>query len=217
MGLIIVTPLMFYNKQGMISSVPKDMRGLLFLRACLGACSLFFKSVSMYYLPLSQVVIIRNIYPFLASFFGYLINGEKVDRMEVAGLLICFVGIVLFTISKSQDEKQKDGVTHTEYLIGLCAIMTSAACLGLVTPVVRKMKKVHYTIVSNSVNMMNFGIFGTITLLNFEQFHEQRVKVPTEQFYYMSCAALILVFSLLLITQAQQLGKTVMVVMFGFL
>lgn len=100
-GLCLVTPLMLYHKQGFLKSVPKELRLYLFIRACLGAGVLFFFSIALLYVPLSQVIIIRNVYPFMASLFGYLINGEKVNKKEISGLCFCFFGILLFAISKS--------------------------------------------------------------------------------------------------------------------
>ena len=193
---------MRYHNQNFYSSIPQEMRVFVVIRACIGATTLFLSNFSMYYLPLSQVVIIRNISPFLASFFGYLINGERVTFLEIFGLLACFTGIVLFAISKSREEKSKNGISSSEYLFGISAILLASTLIGLVTPLVRKMKSVHYTVIANSVNVVNFTLFSTVTLINFDSLQELRSKVPSEQFGFMTLAALILVCSHLILTQA---------------
>lgn len=194
MGLLFITPLMYYYGEGFFSSVPREFRRTMFLRSCLGSVSIFFYNFSFYYLPLSQIVVIKNIYPFVASFFGYLINGEKVEKMEIVGLLVCFTGIIMFAISKSLKEDGKEEVSQTEFWYGVCSILTSSMAMGMIVPLVRKMKGIHFIVISNWANMTNTLFFFLFALADFDNFTGNREKISMEAFYLMLLAVVILVF-----------------------
>lgn len=69
--------------------------------------SLYFYNYAFFSVPLYQIVVLFNTYPFLASVLGYFINGEKVLKIELTAIVFCFLGVLCFGISKAQEEEEK--------------------------------------------------------------------------------------------------------------
>lgn len=99
MGLLFVTPIMYYKGFKFIDSVPRGRRKSLLFRAFLSSIMIYSLNLSFKYLPLTEVIIIRNMIPFTVSIVGYFLNGEKPSKQEIIGMLVCFFGIILFTMS----------------------------------------------------------------------------------------------------------------------
>ena len=60
------------------------------------------------YLPIFIVAIVYNIAPFITAILGYLINNEAITRFNILCIFGCFSGVLLLSLTKSDDKDEID-------------------------------------------------------------------------------------------------------------
>ena len=90
-------------------------------------------------------LVILQTSPFWISILALLINKEKVEKFEYAGMLIGFLGVVGITLSKPSSE----GSTYSEStrLTGIIIAFTQAWVYSATCVFNRRLKDVHFAVV----------------------------------------------------------------------
>jgi drug/metabolite transporter (DMT)-like permease len=99
--VVIVNTILLYKKQiNPIKSVPNHLRFWLGMRVLVGlTCSICF-TFCIGLLPLSLLMIIIQTCPFWTSVLGYFLNHEMLQRFEIIGMVIAFMGVLAISFSK---------------------------------------------------------------------------------------------------------------------
>lgn len=67
---------------------------------------------------------------------AYFMNGEPILFMEIAGMVVCFIGIYIFADGKKNSENTSE---QTNYFYGLVAVLISAFCTAFIAPMTRQL------------------------------------------------------------------------------
>ena len=123
-------------------------------------------NVAVTLLPTSTAMILFQMSPFFIAIFAFFILGERIHLIEIIGIVICFGGIVMITLSKTEDvdkeqesaADEEDGV-HDDYL-GVIVGIASAITFALTGIFNRKLKAIDYTAL-----MVYHGLIGGVLAL----------------------------------------------------
>ena len=81
---------------------PKE-RKILLLRAILGYLITLLINACLTMIPFSLLVILFQTSPFWTSILSYFINGEPIYRIEILGMILCFVAVIVITMGEDKD------------------------------------------------------------------------------------------------------------------
>lgn len=100
------------------------------------------------YAPVSVDFVIFNTNPFWIAILAYMLNGEKMLRVEVIGVILCFLGICVLSFSSvtTVDSTQLDG--EGSEVIGMACMLVASLLFSMVSISTRRLKDVHYTVIS---------------------------------------------------------------------
>lgn len=147
-SLFFALAILAYYRKNPLINVPY---GPLIGRAAVGAIAKFFYNFGVYVLPISHVILIGLVAPFLASVLGYFINGEPIYFYEVSGMLLISIGIALFTLSGPDSIAEESSEEESEvtwwYAAGVGCVLVSSLFYALICTLIRKMKDIHFSVI----------------------------------------------------------------------
>lgn len=79
---------------------------LLMVRACLAYCVTLLLNFSLTMVSFSLIVLVTQTAPFWTAYIGFKLNKEPGYKLELAGMLLCFIAI--YFIMRSEDGKQTE-------------------------------------------------------------------------------------------------------------
>ena len=77
---------------------------LMILRSVFGHACFFVFNMSFLFGNVSLIMIVFQTNPFFASIFGYFVNEEVVQRFEIIGMGLCFLGICILGLSSMNSQ-----------------------------------------------------------------------------------------------------------------
>merc|ERR1711997_59830 len=120
-------------------------------------------------LPLSMMTIVQNTQAFWTVILGFMINNEKFLRIEVIGILACFIGVIMMAMSDdtTQQSDNFSAIQDSSWamfgrLIGVLVMVFVAFNDGLLAVMARTMKSIHFSLL-----MFWFSAIGMIILISF--------------------------------------------------
>ena len=81
---------------------PKEKK-ILLIRAVLGYLVTLLINACLTMIPFSLLVILFQTSPFWTSVLSYFINGEPIYRIEILGMVLCFIAVIIITMSEEDD------------------------------------------------------------------------------------------------------------------
>jgi drug/metabolite transporter (DMT)-like permease len=94
-------------------------------------------------IPLSLHIILWQTSPFWTVVLAYFINKEPIQKIEYLAMSLCFAGVVAIALSKTNQT-----LASSNKFLGICVSFSTAWFLALVGVLNRRLKNVHYTVVS---------------------------------------------------------------------
>ena len=167
--LLLLVPILLWNKKYPFSRrIPRKTLKLCILRGFLCICMIYLYSKSFEYLPLTHANLIYMIFPFIASYLSYLINGEPLLPLEMGGMVACFSAIAVFTIaSQSEQQTQDKKGGPAEYLFGVVLNLVSCTFYATMVVIIRKANDVHFSIVQFWEMLILCSFFGLVWVFNY--------------------------------------------------
>lgn len=98
-GTIVFFPLLFF------APVPTDitmpaLAGLLYVAVGVGIIAYFLFNLSISFMPAGIVALYGNLIPVFTLLFAYILLGEKMNTLQIAGICIALAGIIISSVSK---------------------------------------------------------------------------------------------------------------------
>jgi drug/metabolite transporter (DMT)-like permease len=90
------------NPKNDILKIPKEARTPLVLRGIFGFGGNIFAVTSLKLIPLAKSTVIINTNPIFVGLFGVLVLKEKISGFDIAGIILTFLGVVVFLIDTFQ-------------------------------------------------------------------------------------------------------------------
>ena len=78
--------------------IDKDMRWLMLWRSVFGTLAFYFELVAIYLMPISLAMVLYFTQPVFAGLFGFIFNGEKLNKFDIFGVVFSLIGVI--TVSK---------------------------------------------------------------------------------------------------------------------
>jgi drug/metabolite transporter (DMT)-like permease len=153
-------PILAFRKENPFTSPAKEDLKILITRGLIAIVSIFCYNFAFHYMPLTHVNVTFMIYPFIACVLAFLINGERVLTCEKVGMVSAFSGICLFTFSKGGQEGNYDN-----YFLGLGCVLLSTGLYALIVVLIRKLQKVHFSVIQFWEMLILFAFYFTYTLI----------------------------------------------------
>ena len=75
-------------------------RKVILVRAFLGYVVTLLVNLCLTMIPFSLLVIIFQTAPFWTTILSYYINGEKIFKIEILGMVLCFVAVIFITMNE---------------------------------------------------------------------------------------------------------------------
>lgn len=151
-SLTIVSVILIYVMRIEVMKLP-DSRSrsewvkLLVLRSLAGhACFMTFQ-YSFIFAPVSLLALIFQTNPFFTSILAYFVNGEVIQRFELVGMILCFLGICLLgnAVKNKQDPTVMNAGLEGTQLVGVAIMTVSAMTFAVQCVFTRKLKDLHFT------------------------------------------------------------------------
>ena len=87
-------------------AMTESKKKVLLMRAFLGYVITLLINMCLTMIPFSLLVILFQTSPFWTSILSYYYNGEPLYKMELAGMLMCFLAVVIITTSENEEETE---------------------------------------------------------------------------------------------------------------
>lgn len=87
-------------------AMTQRQRKILLCRAILGYVITLLINACLTMIPFSLLVILFQTSPFWTSILSYHFNGEPIYRVEIFGMILCFIGVVIITTSEDKDQNE---------------------------------------------------------------------------------------------------------------
>ena len=87
-------------------AMTESKKKILLMRAFLGYVITLLINMCLTMIPFSLLVILFQTSPFWTSILSYYYNGEPLYKMELAGMLMCFLAVVIITTSENEEETE---------------------------------------------------------------------------------------------------------------
>ena len=124
-----------------------------------------------------MLTIVQNTQAFWTVLLGFMINKERFLKIELVGILACFVGVVMMAASgleaeNKQFQEDEDSILtelhlhHFKRIIGILVMCFVAFNDGMLAVLARTMKDVHFSLL-----MFWFSAIGFFLLNIFLAFH----------------------------------------------
>lgn len=76
-------------------TIPRELRMTLTLRVVQGLFNMFCTYYVIKYFPLVYISLVANTAPLLIAFFAFLFYQEKLTKLDVAILIVSFLGVAV--------------------------------------------------------------------------------------------------------------------------
>ena len=73
------------------------------MRAVFGYFNVLLLNACLTLIPFSLLVILFQTSPFWTSILSYYYNGEPIYRVEILGMILCFVAVIIITMGEDDD------------------------------------------------------------------------------------------------------------------
>ena len=133
-----------------ILSVPSDLQVIMWIRTIIGTMGITFNFVANKILPISIANTLFFLYPLITSLGGYVLLGEKMSKLEMAGMFVSFVGVILVVRYSQQKTDDNEEIPFIYYIPPLLSSLTATG-VYLLTRLMGK--RVHFL-----VNPTWFGV-----------------------------------------------------------
>ena len=67
-------------------------------RSVFGTMAFYFELVAIYLMPISLAMVLYFTQPVFAGLFGFIFNGEKLNKFDIFGVVFSLIGVI--TVSK---------------------------------------------------------------------------------------------------------------------
>ena len=93
----------------MFWSFPKELRRKFVLRICCGVCAITSIHYLAKFFQLTTIAVVANLSPVLTLIIGIIFLKEKASNLDVACVLLSFLGVTLMTLGviKQRDQIQE--------------------------------------------------------------------------------------------------------------
>ena len=71
------------------------MKWLMLMRSIFGTMAFFFELVAIYLMPISLAIVLYFTQPVFASVFGFIFNGEKLNKFDIFGVIFSLMGVII--------------------------------------------------------------------------------------------------------------------------
>lgn len=148
---------------------PKEVRGLLLLRSCVGFLGLFSIYFSLRYLPLSDATVLTFLVPCCTLVMGYFFLDEGFSRKEAVAGLIALSGVVFIARpvglfgGTSQDVEGETSAAQRLTAVGVSLLGVLGASGAYVT--IRRIGKRAHALISVSMFSLCSCIISLIGLI----------------------------------------------------
>ena len=102
-----------YMQMNPFKGFPRNLIKDLVIRSLNGQFTFALMNIAVTLLPMSTSFILFQMNPFWIAVLACIMLGERIRMIEVIGIAICFGGVVMITVSKSQQEDGKDETDDT--------------------------------------------------------------------------------------------------------
>ena len=113
-------------------------------------------------IPITLIIIFFQTNPLWSAILGYLINGERVQRIELFAMLLSFAGVIVIAVARSQSEQQQQETPLVPYaapdsssdllvtgssavMLGVCLTLCHSWLFSGVGVISRKLQRIHFT------------------------------------------------------------------------
>ena len=83
------------TKYYMFEAIPASQYKSLVIRILQGTAGMFCSYFAIKYFPLVLVSLVTNITPLLVALFSYILYRVGLSRMDIANLIISFIGVAI--------------------------------------------------------------------------------------------------------------------------
>ena len=80
-----------------------EQRKIIIYRAVFGYFNVLLINACLTMIPVSLLVILFQTSPFWTSILSYYVNGEPIYRVEILGMILCFVAVIIITMGEDKD------------------------------------------------------------------------------------------------------------------
>lgn len=148
-----------------IRDFPSKFKKMLVFRSFLGALAFTTLVFAIKALPLFILTINWNTMPFISAIIGYLVNKEKISKIEILLMTGCFTGVIILALSKGgvfdgDTEVPRRDISVGQYLFGLLMIYLTNLGFAGITVMTRKMKEIHFSILLFYYGMIASTVVG---------------------------------------------------------
>ncbi|XP_076345482.1 solute carrier family 35 member G1-like [Tachypleus tridentatus] len=156
LGIFIFSlPLVINNHQNFFGNSKE--RFFLVVRGILGSTSLFLRFIAFHYLPIAEASVIVFSVPVFVSIFARIFLKEPCGLFQVITVLLTMTGVLLITKLPIIRQYSSVDIPPSIRLYGVGAALISTVFASGVYIVLRKMKKIHHSVI-----LFNFGWVGVI-------------------------------------------------------
>jgi len=159
----VIAMLIYFSGRSPFRDFPRNLRGTMVLRSIFGSLGFVGMAYNLTLLPMAVIMIIYQTNPFWNSLLSYLINGDRVQKIEIVAMVICFIGVVIIATSQlgmQSDENSStalDNTTTAMQLGGGILAFALAWQFAVVGTLNRKMKEIHFSVI-----MYNHTLLGML-------------------------------------------------------
>ena len=93
----------FVGLKPLTRDFPHELKYTLFWRMVTGQAAFFIFNFCLTLIPLTYVIIIISTSGFWVSLLAWLLYKEQLILLEIAGLVICFIAVVVITLNGSKN------------------------------------------------------------------------------------------------------------------
>lgn len=117
-------------------------------------------------------MIVFSTYMFWTSLLGYLILREAVEKVKMAGIIFCFIGVALIasaeeesaTSTEASSESSAAEYTRMQTIVALILTFSVSWLVALINIMNRSMKEVHFSLINVNYGLMGSLIFAVILI-----------------------------------------------------
>jgi len=145
--LVLSQPVRLLFGKKACDDLPRDKVPHVILRSLFGVSTFVLGTWALTIIPLSLQTILFNLNPFWCSILGYLINGEKVARLEYICMAVAFLGVIGICFGADKTETDATSVAVGTTILGIVVAFASSWTLASSNILNRIIKDIHFTVV----------------------------------------------------------------------
>ena len=141
---VLSMPLIFKFKKHPIKDIHPGQGCTLMSRCLVGTFGFFVLVLESNWLPVFVAQTINNTMPFYSALFGFLINGEKINKQMIICMFGCFGGVIILNIYRPDKENTQE---FKYFKYGMISAFCFVTCAAMVQVLNRKMKETHFSVI----------------------------------------------------------------------